>query len=823
MLATDYTFINDVGRILRSYPEGLNADATAISNAVGGLLSDALLGEGGDYGLGALLATLNIENVIDATQDGILSYSGGNFMLTTQGTFHNEQMIGSDETSVRDEMYGADGDDLLIGNKGNDALFAYGGQDILIGGEGNDSLSSSSLDGHDFMLGGKGNDDFTMGDNSTAVGGEGNDRVFGPLSIIHDAQIILGAGDDRVNRTVENSTVFLGTGNDSAVGAFGSQVFLEDGDDQVGMPNVHSSNPSYQLNCLLDAGNGNDAIYLYYLYESTLVGGAGDDTLIADDYRAEDTYLFYTGDGNDRIEHAVQSGAAVLGTIFINDIEIIGEAQAISASAWQMVIGGATFNFVLNGSNLVLTENGNTNDSITLANFNTVQGGYGIMLGDTDNLIITGTTGQDTLTGGIGNDTIHALDGDDSIYAGAGDDSVAAGGGNDTVVGGSGAGDDTYDGGAGQDWVTYTSTSAGITVNLTTGVASGSEIGTDTLSNIEHIEAGSGADALTGNTEANHILGGLGNDTVAGLAGADTLAGGGGTDTLSYAASGAGVTVNLATGAGSGGDAAGDVLSGFESITGSAYNDSLTGSTGNDSFAGGAGADSILGGDGIDTASYRDSTVAISVNLTTGALSGGEAQGDVFSSIENIMGSAFADAITGSGGNNALLGGVGADTLSGGFGFDSLAGDEGNDLLLGGTKNDTLLGGAGDDRLEGNADKDVLLGGEGNDTLLGGTSDNTLEGGLGADELVGDLDKDIFRFLSADDSTFTQSDRIISFDRTDDLIDLSVIFGINGFSDLVVALGGTSTEVTFGTSFKLILTGDYSQGANQLTAEDFVF
>ena len=48
-----------------------------------------------------------------------------------------------------------------------------------------------------------------------------------------------------------------------------------------------------------------------------------------------------------------------------------------------------------------------------------------------------------------------------------------------------GAGNDTVDGGGGSDAVSYESATAGVTVNLLTGVATGSAIGTDALTSIE--------------------------------------------------------------------------------------------------------------------------------------------------------------------------------------------------------------------------------------------------------------------------------------------------------------------------------------------------
>src|SRR3546814_15995539 len=77
--------------------------------------------------------------------------------------------------------------------------------------------------------------------------------------------------------------------------------------------------------------------------------------------------------------------------------------------------------------------------------------------------------------------------------------------------------------------------------------------------------------------------------------------GGSGTDTASYAGSANGVTVDLTTGTGLGGDAQGDTLSGIENLTGSNYDDTLTGDGGNNSLTGGTGNDTLNGEGGNDT------------------------------------------------------------------------------------------------------------------------------------------------------------------------------------------------------------------------------
>src|SRR5262249_46304744 len=72
-------------------------------------------------------------------------------------------------------------------------------------------------------------------------------------------------------------------------------------------------------------------------------------------------------------------------------------------------------------------------------------------------------------------------------------------------------------------------------------------------------------------------------------------------DTVDYSASGSAVTVNLQTGVGSGGAAAGDVFVSIENAIGSAFGDTLIGKNGFDNVLNGAaGVDTLTGGTGND-------------------------------------------------------------------------------------------------------------------------------------------------------------------------------------------------------------------------------
>ena len=178
-------------------------------------------------------------------------------------------------------------------------------------------------------------------------------------------------------------------------------------------------------------------------------------------------------------------------------------------------------------------------------------------------------------------------------------------------------------------------------------------------------------------------------------------------------------------------------LGGDDGLFGLDGNDKLLGGDGNDYLEGGLGADILDGGDGVDTASYRHAAGGVGVDLANGFGRTGEALGDQYDSVENVIGSAFADVIVGSGGANRLDGG-GAD-----------------DILIGGNGNDVLIGGARSDTLDGGSGRDVLISGTGSDTMTGGAE---------ADRFV----------YSMDDLHF--GDRITDFNRVaGDLIDLSAI------------------------------------------------
>ena len=108
-----------------------------------------------------------------------------------------------------------------------------------------------------------------------------------------------------------------------------------------------------------------------------------------------------------------------------------------------------------------------------------------------------------------------------------------------------------------------------------------------------------------------------------------------------------------------------------DQLKGSRSDDILSGGSGNDLLQGGAGADELDGGEGSDTAYYLTSASGVTVDLSTGMGTGGDAEGDTLTNVERVRGSEFDDSLIGDAGNNILRGGAGGDNLTGGTGFNT--------------------------------------------------------------------------------------------------------------------------------------------------------
>ena len=411
---------------------------------------------------------------------------------------------------------------------------------------------------------------------------------------------------------------------------------------------------------------------------------------------------------------------------------VVATLDAVDSDAGESftyeLTGGDTDKFEIQGNQIVVRAGADldfetdTDHSVDVRVTDSAGNEYAetvdIAVQDVADVTIQGTNAADALFGGGGAENIQGLGGADKLIGGAGDDNIDGGSGNDRLQGGDG------------DDVMYGGNSSVNGKNVEAG-------GDDTLfgqAGDDQLDGGDGDDMLSGGTGDDVLIGGIGADDLQGDEGNDNIDGGSGNDQLQGGDGNDVMYGGDASGNGKNVEAGGnDTLfgqAGDDQLDGGDGDDTLSGGTGDDILIGGVGADDLEGGDGTDTASYEGSSAAVTVDLTTGTGTGGDAQGDTLANIENLTGSDHDDTLTGDAGANVLTGGAGNDSLSGGEGADTLVGGAGNDTMLGGggndvfagvEGNDTMFGEAGDDLfvLDGNApsSNSWLDGGAGNDTV----------------------------------------------------------------------------------------------------------
>ena len=782
----------------------------------------------------------DIENVQGSMHDDDISGSrGANKLWGLRG---NDTLYGDKSD---DFLYGGPGDDNLDGGDGDDTLEGGYGADTLTGGEDDDTVSYASSmmgvtvrlhaqiatggdaegdkwgdtvtrtymlpdeDGEmqeheetvpDFVhLTGSNMADILAGDSrdNTIMGMGGDDKIYGGP----------GGGDDILNGGGGDDMLFGGHGDDDLHGGGGNDML-------VGGP----GDDTYY------GGLGSDLIYAMSDDTGTISGVAEEDNTMTPDNEMEDAM----GD-MDTLSYARNKTAV---TVALSDARFVSIETLVGTSEDDMLTGTDDAAETIEGGDGADTLSGGTGAGDTVSYVNSdrrvsidldnstandgsgshsASGGHaqGDMLTDNTFSNITGSAHDDLLEGDENDNVLKGLAGDDQLEGGTGSDTLEGGYGADELDGGTATASatDTTDGGADtdSDTLSYAGSMAAVHANLATntfsgGDAEGDEIAvereaydhdmddeTDPLdvSTFENLTGSANNDRLTGDHRTNTIMGGDGDDTISGGGAFDALHGGKGDDSIK----GDGGSDHLIGGPGA------DRLDGGE-VRGERDNMIL-----NPDYD----ADTDPDGDGVDTdgdnemiltteldwAVYRPAEEGVTVDLSEGRGTGGDAEGDRLIGIEVIWGSTKDDTFIASADEDThdiIHGDSGADTVSyeaseTGVMVDLADHNDNTDITLGGTGTpadpftftyapsggsptladvtdapgvalgsvetngafgdrlggiSNLTGSDHNDTLNGDDNPNVLMGGGGNDSMEGGGQADRLYGGAGRDTLNGE-------------------------------------------------------------------------------------
>ena len=644
---------------------------------------------------------MNVESVIGGSgDDQLTAFDTSGAPLTLDGGAGNDFLGFSSTSDGFDSgtFIGGDGDDFLRGGDGIDTYDGGAGVDQLslfnikfgtarqsafvdmrINLITNDSFGNTetftnieSVSGGSYLV-----DTFHGDDNDNSIHGSvgGADNIFGH------------GGNDFLSIAEAGGTIDGGTGLDT-LNLLGRRYINLDADANGRYDREDAlvgGHMDLSLGQILDDGFGGTGVFINIENLSgtqlgdTLIGDAGDNTLTGEG--GDDTLT--GGAGNDT--------ARYFGSTLISDYTVIDNGDGTYTVTDNTGVDGTD---TLTGIEFIRVDDVDYDITAIAVAASPFTEGDDVYTGDgTDETLdglggndeIHGAGGNDTIFGGAGNDQLFGDAGDDIIYSGEGLDTVNGGAGNDTIVWTFAGGindyenGETYDGGTGTDTLVMAGAAfTGLAIfNLATGVGS-DDNGSIVITNFENFD-GSGLAAF----QAVSVIGTSGFNVITLGNNAGQIDGGDGDDTLN----------------------------------GGAGDDTINGDAGDDFIEGGGGADVINGGAGRDFTVYAASAQSVNVDLQAGTASGGDADGDTFVDIEDVLGSAFDDVLLGDGNTNSLWGGAGDDTINGRGGDDELSGFAGSDTIIGGAGDDSLDGHDGDDILEGGLGADIFFGGAGSDTV----------------------------------------------------------------------------------------------------------
>ncbi|MGB1191406.1 MAG: beta strand repeat-containing protein, partial [Pseudomonadales bacterium] len=642
--------------------------------------------------------------------------------------------LSSDAAEVGDDTITvANGNNVIAGGAGVDAITTTDGVDIVLGDNGQlvwsatgiiESVTATDLtngagdiikagDGDNIIVGATGNDVIESGVDNDTILGDGGVALYNAGVLVSLSSDAAEVGDDTITVANGNNVIAGGAGVDAITTTDGVDIVLGDNGQLV-----------WSATGIIESVTATD-----------LTNGAGDIIKAGDGDN-----IIVGATGNDVIESGVDNDT-ILGD---GGVALYNAGILINLSSTALESGNDSIT-VSNGNNIIVTGQGD--DGITTGLGSDIIASDNVQLDFNSSAILINAASMQTANGGA--DTVITTGGDNIIIAGQGMDDVTSGDGVDLVAG---------------DNVEFNFTSAGV-------LASANSIAPADAGN-DVIVAGDGDNTVIAGSGVDNVTTGMHNDIIFG-------------DNASLTFNAQGQLVQLLSTQLDFGD--------VDTIVAGDGNNIIAGGRGSDNVDTGNGIDIVAGDNIIITLDNAIPTMMTPVDdiggndvISLGAGGAFVIAGAGDDEVTNAAGDSviigdqgtinfaanglYADAFTGDvdiAGNDILIGGSDSDVIFGGAGSDQLAGKAGEDFLVGDagmiTRDDLLVTlesistpvvdgvipesdgfftGA-DDVLDGGLDNDYMIGGFGDDLFVGDLSDDIMTGEYTRMRLTIDADQDI--------------------------------------------------------------------------------
>ena len=452
----------------------------------GGVGNDRLFGNGGDDALYGGAGRDELDggagaDYLDAGTGGDTVRGGAGREVIKGGNDESNDILIAGDGFYGSMIYGGPGNDIIVGGSGLDNLFGEDGDDIIVGGDFGDTIYGGK--GNDILVGEHGRDNI--------FGDEDNDVIY--LYLNNDIRVQLGLQPfaersteelrelelriDNVEFPYWNARKAQLLANEPAIGSparpeWEQQKYIVDDTLQIlGLMKADLQTDGAVYIDRADGGTGHDDIYgspfVDFIFgnegNDNIYVSAGWNTSLTATRRGDvlrgggdtDTVWFDGTDGDDRVTIKMQSvpGGNAYPGVDLNGDDIVDglleELETNEKIGVRLLNGDDTLTIKVGnfGGIGVDVDGGLGNDTISAPEYEVIENEKRVTKRFQGVATIWGGPGHDTIIGGLNNDYLDGGPGDDVISGGPGDDTIDGGAGNDVLNGNEG--NDTIYGGLG--------------------------------------------------------------------------------------------------------------------------------------------------------------------------------------------------------------------------------------------------------------------------------------------------------------------------------------------------------------------------------------